>query len=111
MEPGAAKSFLLGIFAVAFSVLAPWEVSAENMDVAAGMPIQDVVAIMGQPDRKAVLEGKVLRDFTEVDPEGASSTLRVIYIYNKGRVQVWFQQGRVTGMTKDGVSVLRPKPP
>lgn len=99
----------LGIFAVILATTASPAVHAQIMDVTIGMPMQEVIAALGEPDRKAVLSGKVLHDLTEISPEIAGSKSRVVFIYNKDNVQVWFQQGRVTGVTKDGVSILRPK--
>ncbi|MEK6801843.1 MAG: hypothetical protein AABZ34_04150 [Nitrospirota bacterium] len=113
MESVFGKSLLIGLLicATALSVIVPWAASAEIMNVTIGMSMQDVITIIGEPDRKAVLSGKVLRDFTEVNPETAVSKSRIVFIYETDNVQVWFRQGRVTGMTKDGVSILRPKPP
>jgi hypothetical protein len=50
-----------------------------------------------------------MRDLAEIDPEAAVSKSRIVFIYNKDNIQVWFRQGRVTGITKDGISILRPK--
>ncbi len=113
MEPIVGKSLLIGLLicTTAVSVTVPWAASAETMNVTIGMSMQDVITIIGEPDKKAVLSGKVLRNFTEVSPETAVSKSRIVFIYEKNNVQVWFQQGRVTGMTKDGVSILRPKQP
>lgn len=113
MEFVLGKSCLIGLLIciTALCAIVPWPASAESMNVTIGMSMQDVITIIGEPDRKAVLSGKVLRDFTEVNPQTAVSKSRSVFIYEKDNVQVWFQQGRVTGMTKDGVSILRPKRP
>jgi hypothetical protein len=99
----------LGICVVVLSTTVSPALHAQIMDVTIGMPMQDVVAALGEPDRKAVLSGKVLRDLTEISPEIAGSKSRIVFIYNKDNVQVWFRQGRVTGITKEGVSIVRPK--
>ena len=109
MDSIVGNALLLGIFAVVLSTTISRDASAEIMDVTIGMPMQDVIATLGEPDRKAVLSGKVMRDLAEIDPEAAVSKSRIVFIYNKDNIQVWFRQGRVTGITKDGISILRPK--
>ncbi len=113
MEPVVGKSLLIGLLlcATALSVTIPSVASAEAMNVTIGMSMEDVITILGEPDRKAVLSGKVLRDLAVVGPEDAVSKSRIVFIYEKDHVQVWFQQERVTGMTQDGVSILRSKQP
>ena len=109
MDSIVGNALLLGILAVVLSTTVSPAVHAQIMDVTIGMPMQEVIAALGEPDRKAVLSGKVLRDLAEISPEVAVSKSRIVFIYNKDNIQVWFQQGRVTGITKDGISILRPK--
>ncbi len=68
-----------------------------------GMSETQVVQLLGAPDRTAVLEGKELRDAGQV-PADVRSRLRLVYVYERSGVQVWFRDGRVTGVTRDGVS-------
>jgi hypothetical protein len=111
MKCVVGTALFLGIVAIVLFTTVSWAVPAEIMDVTIGMTMQEVMAIMGEPDRKAVLSGKILQDLAEISPDVARSNARIVFIYNKDNLQVWFRQGRVTGMTKDGVSVLRPKQP
>jgi 3-isopropylmalate dehydratase small subunit len=77
--------------------------------VAEVMPMQEVLTILGEPDRKAILSGKLLRDVPENSTEIFASNSRIVFIYRHNNLQVWFRQGRVTGVTKDGVSTLPSK--
>jgi hypothetical protein len=108
MDSIVGNALLLGI-AVVLSATVSSAVHAQIMDVTIGMPMQEVIAALGEPDRKTVLSGKVLRDLAEISPEAAVSKSRIVFIYNKDNIQVWFRQGRVTGVTKDGISILRSK--
>lgn len=76
--------------------------SAENVRL--GMSREEVVQLLGEPDRKAVLVGKVLRDLDTVPDEDVTG-LRLVYVYETSRLQVWFKDGRVTGVTRHGVSI------
>ncbi len=76
--------------------------SAEGVRL--GMSQEEVVQLLGEPDRKAVLVGKVLRDLDEVRDEDVSR-LRLVYVYETFGLQVWFKDGRVTGVTRHGVSI------
>ena len=105
-DGGALDKLHVALFLViAFSTVVSWAAPAEVMDVKIGMLMQDVIGILGEPDRKAVLSGKLLRDFTEISSEEITSHSRIVFIYNKDNVQVWFRDGRVTGMTKNGISI------
>ena len=88
--------------------LTPQTAIAEVMDVKIGMPMQEVLTILGEPDRKAILSGKLLQDVPENSAETLSSKSRIVFIY-KHNVQIWFRQGHVTGVTKDGVSIHQSK--
>jgi len=70
------------------------------------MTPEQVVALLGEPDRKAILEGKVLRTLTPNNSEIDLWKNRLVFIYDRTKVQVWFKNGRVTEMTKDGLAVL-----
>ena len=75
------------------------------------MTLDQVVAKLGKPDRRAILEGKLLRTLTMDDSEVDLLQNRLVFIYDQTKVQVWFKNGRVTGMTKSGIAVLRGKTP
>ncbi|HWQ69114.1 MAG TPA: hypothetical protein VN494_04035 [Patescibacteria group bacterium] len=64
----------------------------------------EVVQLLGEPDRKAILVGKVLRDLDQVRDEDVTG-LRLVYVYETSGLQVWFKDGRVTGVTRYGVSI------
>jgi 3-isopropylmalate dehydratase small subunit len=98
-----------GLLLVTLLSLTPQTAVAEVMDVKIGMPMQEVLTILGEPDRKAILSGKLLRDVPENSTEIFASNSRIVFIYRHNNIQVWFRQGRVTGMTKDGVSTLPSK--
>lgn len=74
-------------------------------EVRPGMPREDVVHLLGEPDRMAVLDGKVLRGVEELPAEADASRLRLVYFYDESRLQVWFKDGKVTGVTRDGIAV------
>jgi len=68
------------------------------------MSQEEVVQLLGEPDRKAVLVGKVLRDLDKAHDEDVNR-LRLVYVYETISLQVWFKVGRVTGVTQHGVSI------
>lgn len=104
-----ANMLRASVLLTALLSLFPQTALAEVMDVKIGMPIQEVLTILGEPDRKAVLSGKLLRDVPEKDAETLSSISRMVFIYQRSNIHVWFQQGRVSGITKDGESILSSK--
>ena len=69
-----------------------------------GMTTQQVVAIPGEPDRKAILEGKVLRDYETIGDKGLGG-LRHVYFFDSEKLQVWFKTNAVTGIVRGGVSI------
>lgn len=69
------------------------------------MTTEQVLDILGEPDRRAVLEGKLLRNLTQRDSEIDLSKYRLVFIYETTHLQIWFKEGRVTGMTQNGVAV------
>jgi hypothetical protein len=73
-------------------------------EIRLGMSQEEVVQLLGEPDRKAVLVGKVLRDIYKVYDEDVTR-LRLVYVYETSGLQVWFKDGRVTGVTRHGVSI------
>ncbi len=89
---------------VALSI--PWVGCASAGGVDIGMTAEEVVTRLGEPDRKAVLDGKLLRDVTALEPGTDLSQYRLMFSYEADAVQVWFENGLVSGMTKDGISVL-----
>ncbi len=88
--------------AILFIFLAYACASAEKVRL--GMSQEEVVQLLGEPDRKAVLVGKVLRDLDKVRDEDVTR-LRLVYVFDTVRLQVWFKGGRVTGVTRHGVSI------
>lgn len=70
-------------------------------EVEPGMSSAEVVRILGEPTRMAMLEGKVLR---EVAPGEDVGDRRVVYFYEASGLQVWLQNGAVTGVVRDGVA-------
>jgi hypothetical protein len=78
---------------------------AQAADLHRGMTRDEVIKLLGPPDRRGVLEGKVIRQLTDsMALEHAES--RVVYFYDKTGIQVWLLGGKVTGATKNGVSIL-----
>lgn len=73
--------------------------------ISLGMSTEEVVERLGEPDSKAILEGKVLRTIEE-ESEIDYRKYRVVYLYESKTIQVWFQNGIVSGATKKGVSML-----
>jgi hypothetical protein len=68
------------------------------------MSEEQVVQLLGEPTRKAALVGKALQDIQRLSAEELAR-LRLVYIYDPSGLQVWFQEGRVTGVTRHGVLV------
>ena len=81
-------------------------VSGAAEDLRLEMSQQDVERILGTPDRKAVLIGKTVKSIGGSQIPAEFEHLRYIYIYDKTGLQVWFQDGRVTGVTHYGVSMF-----
>lgn len=78
---------------------------AESGRVELGMSQDEVVRLLGEPDSKAILDGKVLRQIDELTAPDLE-TYRVVYIYDKSNLQIWFEAGKVSGVTRNGVSIL-----
>ena len=72
-----------------------------------GMREEEVVRVLGEPERKAILEGKVLRELKggAVPPKHRNAML--VFLYDRRNVRVWFRHGSVTDVTQNGVSVVR----
>lgn len=79
----------------------------QSTSISLDMTSGQVLALLGKPDRKAVLEGKLLRILPPDDTEIDLLQNRLVFLYDETNVQVWFKEGRVTGMTKRGVAVLK----
>ena len=84
--------------------ISPAYACASAEEVRLGMSQEEVVQLIGEPDRKAVLVGKVLRDLDTVRAEDATQ-FRLVYVYETPGLQVWFRVGKVTGLTRYGVSI------
>ena len=67
------------------------------MNVKIGMSIQEVLTILREPDRKAVLSGKLLRDVPENDAETLASISRMAFIYQRSNIHVWFRRDESPG--------------
>lgn len=74
-----------------------------------GMEPRSVIAVLGSPDRRAILVGKELRDVTQVPGGETDTQSRLVYIYDSANIRVWFSRGKVTGLTKDGLAVSEVK--
>lgn len=81
------------------------DAGAQAGGVQLGMSPQAVILRLGGPDRKSVLDGKVLR---EIDDEVIPSVMgrRLVYTYEVPGLQVWFEDGKVSGVTRHGVSIF-----
>lgn len=75
-------------------------------DLRAGMSQECVVQLLGEPSRKAVLIGKVLRDIDRMPAEEDLARFRLVYFYDESGLQVWFADGKVTGATRNGISTF-----
>ena len=71
------------------------------------MTPEQVMAQRGKPDRIAILEGKLLRTLALEEVGRYLTKNRVVFIYDKTQEHVWFQEGRVIGMTEYGLAVLK----
>jgi len=78
----------------------PWH------QVRSDMNPREVIGLLGEPDRRAIQDGKLLRNVSTDDPRLRDSRFRHVYIYEAVGIQIWFGDGRVTGMTQNGVSIL-----
>ncbi len=79
---------------------------AKAVPIRLGMTSDEVVTLLGKPDRQAILEGKVLRILVYDDLASALLRDRLVFIYDQTELRVWFMDGRVTGVTKNGIEVL-----
>ena len=92
----------MGVLLVVASVVVS-RAFGQPEEVRPGMSPEQVTRLLGEPDRRAVLVGKVLRDAGQFSADNLAR-LRLVYIYDASGVQVWFWDGKVTGMTRHGVS-------
>lgn len=72
-----------------------------------GMTDNQVIKILGVPDRHAILIGKLLQDTERLESTVVLSRYRQVFIYNESDMQIWFKAGNVTGITKKGISQTR----
>jgi hypothetical protein len=66
--------------------------------VAVGMSKAEVRRRLGPPERISKLDGKLLSTVTEDQEDRVSG--RLAYFYRGGATVVWFQDGRVTSVTR-----------
>lgn len=86
-------------------ILATGVVCAQATELQRGMTRDEVIKRLGPPNRRGVLEGKAIRQLSDsVALEAAER--RVVYFYDRTGIQVWFLGGKVTGATKNGVSIF-----
>lgn len=71
-----------------------------------GMSPKEVVQKIGEPDRKSILDGKLLREINGSENDIDLKKFRLVYTYEKTGIQVWFFNGKVTGVTKYGASIF-----
>ena len=76
--------------------------SAGDILVKLGMTQKEVMAVLGEPDKKAILSGKVLKDLQKMETD--TSEHRTVFIYHEKNLKVWFLRGVVTGVTNAGLS-------
>lgn len=69
------------------------------------MTSEQVMAQRGKPDRVAILEGKLLRALVLEEAVKYLTKSKVVFIYDKTQEYVWFQEGRVVGITEYGLAV------
>lgn len=93
------------IVLVALIILAAGCTQTDMKTVQLGMSPQEVVRLLGEPDRKSVLDGKVLRDLSEIVSEDRDK-YRIVYTYEESGLQVWFKAGKATGATRHGISIF-----
>jgi hypothetical protein len=81
--------------------------AAQPGAIAPGMSPQEVIAVLGAPDRIAVFAGKYLRDVplaaAASAPEG-----KFVFVYRDKNFNVWFSHGKATGLGQDGGSNTNP---
>lgn len=70
-----------------------------------GMQQQEVINLLGEPDHKAFLDGKVLRSLSDLETNDLDK-YRIVFTYEDSNIQVWFKAGKVTGATRKGISVF-----
>ena len=99
---GRTRQLVSLLVAIMSLFLACADVNEEKVRL--GMSQEKVIQLLGEPDRKAVLVGKVLRDLGKVRDEDLTR-LRLVYVFDTLSLQVWFEGGRVTGVTRHGVSI------
>ncbi len=105
-KTGLSRARFAQLFGVCVAIMFIFSANAcaSAEEVRLGMSQEEVVQLLGEPDRKAVLVGKVLRDLDKVRDEDVTR-LRLVYFYEMFGLQVWFKDSQVTGVTRHGVSI------
>jgi len=70
------------------------------------MSQNEIIHNLGEPDRKLILDGKLLREIKDSESNLNYKKYRLVYFYDRTEIQVWFKDGKVTGASKNGVSIL-----
>ena len=69
--------------------------------ISLGMTWEKVVRKLGEPDKKCILERKLLREMKKDKNNFNLNYLQMVYSYEKSGIQVWFLKGRVTDIIKN----------
>ncbi len=99
------RSWLLSFFLMIGVSKSP--AAAESFPVKVGMHEQEVVRLLGEPERKAILDGKVLRELHQATVPPKYRDAMLVFLYERGNIRVWFRHGSVTDITRAGVSIAR----
>lgn len=100
-----SKWMALQVAIAALTVLIMNACNAEDR-LRVDMSEAEVIRIMGEPSRKAVLIGKALRSIDELPAGEDVARFRLVFVYEESGLQVWFRDGKVTGITRNGVSTM-----
>ena len=101
----ASRTVRVAALSAALMALAACRTQAPAAEVRPGMSETRVVQILGAPPRTAVLVGKELRALADLPVGADPGQYRLVYIYERSGLLVWFKDGQVTGVTRGGVAV------
>ena len=72
---------------------------AQGGEIAVGSSSAEVIRQRGAPDQVKALHGKVLEDVPDL-AQAEQSGARIVFIYERDALRVWFVRGRVTRVTR-----------